>query len=112
MSKHTPGPWQWMADKQPIDIATYKSPGFYNNLELYGPKDEPVIECGKYTVVRELANAHLIAAAPNLLAELQNIANADPSKWDADMRDQFQQWAQSRARAAIAKAEGDAPCAD
>ena len=43
---------------------------------------------------------------PELLAELQNIANADPSKWDEETRDQFQQWAQSRARAAIAKATG------
>lgn len=39
----------------------------------------------------------------HLLSELEAIANADPSKWDADMRDQFREWAQSRARAAIAK---------
>lgn len=41
-----------------------------------------------------------------LLAELQNIAAADPRKWDAETRDQFQQWAQNRARAAIAKVTG------
>jgi hypothetical protein len=50
----------------------------------------------------------LIAAAPYLLAELQNIANANPSSWDEETRDQFQQWAQNRARAAIAKATGEA----
>lgn len=35
--------------------------------------------------------------------ELKNIANANPSGWDKDVKDQFQQWAQSRARAAIAR---------
>lgn len=40
-----------------------------------------------------------------LLDELRNIADADPSKWDAEVHDQFQQWAQSRARAAISKAK-------
>lgn len=51
------------------------------------------------------ANARLIAAAPELLAELQNIANANTSDWD-DPSD-FKAWAQSRARAAIAKATGE-----
>jgi hypothetical protein len=41
-----------------------------------------------------------------LLTELRNIANADPRKWDVETRDQFQPWAQNRARAAIASAEG------
>lgn len=39
-----------------------------------------------------------------LRAELQNIANADPSQWGEDMRDQFPQWAQNRARHALANA--------
>jgi hypothetical protein len=40
-----------------------------------------------------------------LLTELQNIANANPSDWGVDLRDQFTEWAQSRARHAVAKAE-------
>lgn len=44
-----------------------------------------------------------------LLAELKNIANADPSSWEADVRDQFRPWAQNRARHAIAKAEAASP---
>lgn len=36
-----------------------------------------------------------------LLAGLESIANADPRKWEPDVRDQFQQWAQSRARHTI-----------
>lgn len=46
-----------------------------------------------------------------LRAELHRIATADPRKWEADVRDQFQQWAQNRARYALAKvgAGGTAP---
>lgn len=40
----------------------------------------------------------------SLLEELKNIAVADPSTWDAEYQDQFQQWAQNRARTAVAKA--------
>jgi hypothetical protein len=54
------------------------------------------------------ANARLIAASPALLLELKNIANADLRKWDDGLNtpDEFVLWAQSRARAAIAAAEG------
>jgi hypothetical protein len=38
-----------------------------------------------------------------LLEELKNIANANPSNWE--FPDEFKTWAQSRARHAIAKAE-------
>lgn len=54
----------------------------------------------------KLEDLILMASAPDLLAELENIANANPRLWDVEVRDQFQQWAQSRARAAIAKATG------
>jgi len=36
-------------------------------------------------------------------AELRNIANAKPSEWGEDVRDQFRPWAQSRARAHFAR---------
>ena len=48
--------------------------------------------------------ARLIAAAPDLLTELQNIANARTAKW-ADPSE-FEAWAKNRARYAIAKAQG------
>ena len=38
---------------------------------------------------------------PRLVAELENIANAKPSEW-GEMKDQFQAWAQNRARHALA----------
>lgn len=52
--------------------------------------------------------ARLRADKAELLAELSVIANAKPSKWDIDTRDEFQAWAQNRARAALAKHGGDA----
>ena len=52
--------------------------------------------------------AGVAAQRDELLAELQNIANANTRTWHKETRDQFQQWAQNRARAAIAKATGRA----
>lgn len=46
------------------------------------------------------------ARAEALRAELRIIAEAAPSKWEADMRDQFQAWAQSRAHFALAQEAG------
>ena len=74
---------------------------------------EPAVMCGEWYVATVLphagdgnteANARLIAAAPDLLRTLQFIADADPAEWDEEVRDQFQAWAQARARIAIAKA--------
>lgn len=45
--------------------------------------------------------------ANGLLVELKNILYAKPETWDDDMRDQFTEWARSRARAAIAKYEDE-----
>lgn len=50
------------------------------------------------------ANLKLIVAAPDLLQELRNIADAKPDTWD-DPSD-FRAWAQSRARHAISKLLG------
>lgn len=44
----------------------------------------------------------LVAQNAALRTELDIIANATPSQWEPDMRDQFQAWAQNRARQAAA----------
>ena len=54
----------------------------------------------------ELRRLHAVNA--ELLKELRNIAKANPREWGEEMRDQFQQWAQSRARHTITKATGGA----
>lgn len=83
MTQHTPGPWN-------VDNRHFG--------DINGPDGKDPAE--------ELRHARLITAAPDLLAELRNIADAGVSKWDPSVRDQFREWAQSRARAAIAKATG------
>jgi hypothetical protein len=56
---------------------------------------------------RELSE--VITQRDELLAELRNIATADPLTWEPDMRDQFRPWAQSRARAAICRVQPSGP---
>jgi hypothetical protein len=91
MSAHTPGPWEVDQDAS----GTY----FVGNNETIGwvcdidqiAEDE--WERGPVT----MANARLVAAAPDLLAALQWIARVNAMDYEY----------QERARAAIAKATGE-----
>jgi hypothetical protein len=63
--KHTPGPWEWCETK----------------TGLYGP-DYPIIDTdrdwGMFLHPTNLeSNAHLMAAAPDMLEVLEEIANTD-----------------------------------
>lgn len=98
-TQHTPGPWHWSGDSlthRQFDIhAPMQSPQQHictvNNL--------PVEKLHKRDAGVALANARLIAAAPELLHALQTIdANAAESV----------EWIRRIARAAITKATGDA----
>lgn len=100
-TKYTPGPWN--ASERGTIISATVTREINGTMRTYQSKIA-ITPAGDRA--ERLANAHLIAAAPDLLAELQNIANAKPETWDEETRDQFQQWAQNRARAAIAKATG------
>ncbi len=108
--KHTPGPWKFETVRTSFGLCHKIGPFPWkhdkqNHACIY--MDYPNHD-GRGLFEDELtANARLIAAAPDLLAELQNIADAKPETWDEETRDQFQQWAQSRARQAIAKALGE-----
>ena len=63
---------------------------------------------GDYQQFDSTATAEAVyACGPELLAALQNIANSDTVEWDD--RTEFEAWAKSGARAAIAKATGEAP---
>lgn len=86
LAQHTPGPWHAMP--------------FNGGETIYAHDNHRVAEClatGKHGEKHE-ANARLIAAAPELLAALQNILAANPDL--AEVADE--------ARAAIAKATGGA----
>lgn len=85
MSKHTPGPW----------IATGTT---VSEQASYGTGNRVVAECGQSTNGEtDLANARLIAAAPELLEILKTICRAN--EFSLAMRVQ--------AEKAIAKAEGE-----
>lgn len=81
MSKHTPGPWFYAESEVGTPFVDSESVGDLSAVAL--PLDE------------QKANAHLIAAAPDLLEALEDLL---PWLEDARMAD--------GARAAIAKARG------
>ena len=84
MSKHTPGPWRVVEDRVP------------SSLEVYAGKTA-IAECWRRADVEtEIANARLIAAAPDLLEALEFVIRGVPDTWEGVQK----------ARAAIAKATG------
>jgi len=87
MSKHTPGPWVGYEDR-----GVYLGDGF----------KRPIFETGCNCCTADTlkaADAHLIAAAPEMLEALQYLSGLHPRRCNlAEV---------TRARAAIAKATGD-----
>ena len=98
---HTPGPWKIVPRTSQKGILMVESQhGLIACME--SSKTRPV------TYEKAEANAQLIAAAPDLLQALANIANCNMSNWSEEFRsgDDFRIWAQTRARVAIVKAVG------
>ena len=95
MSKHTPGPWV-VGNQDPLNFGVQRGCGTEPIGFVYGPSFPEHSEVGQ----RALANARLIAAAPELLEALQYMLNVCPAI-DAQGEE-----AHYQARAAIAKAEG------
>tara|TARA_R110000868_G_scaffold26537_4_gene102052 strand:- start:104 stop:403 length:300 start_codon:yes stop_codon:yes gene_type:complete len=92
--KHTPGPWTIFDGAHPgID-------GGGLSIVVYGKEDEPLYGVQGWNAGEALANARLIAAAPDLLEALQQLGGilveAPPSFSDSP--------AVKKARIAIAKA--------
>ena len=106
--KHTPGPWEWQIhDQSMASLGSGDSPGYGTPLVLsVGPCEA----CASRRTAWEwgccqtpsLANARLIAAAPDLLeaCEAADRMFSEPRKYNANtVRDLI--------RAAIARATGD-----
>jgi hypothetical protein len=89
---HTPGPWELIDDGQQVPhvYASYIPDGAICELSMIDPQSE---NDGVRALTRALANARLIAAAPDLLEALTRIANGSCG-WEWIARD------------AIAKAKG------
>ena len=86
---HTPGPWSIRCGS----IYAESAPGIYEHICSGAHASLP----GEW-----MANAHLIAAAPDLLAALQEIVSMDNCNYERDIMRYC--GAFDRARAAIAKA--------
>ena len=99
MSRHTPGPWVAKGEHERGDIA-------WVDAGLLCIAECPTGEDGQ----KMLANARLIAAAPELLAALEDMLNG----WryirstHGDLYGVGWDRAQEKAEAAIAKADGQA----
>lgn len=89
----TPGPWHFL-DEEPWFIYQ-ETNGEWSHIAIMR---DGLLEGDMK------ANARLIAAAPDLYAELENIANVQPGPWEDPS--EFRAWAQNRARNALAKAAG------
>ena len=101
MSKHTPGPWQVDENAKGYDTEVAKcivwgpkGPG-YGAIAYTSPHEIP------YSDGLQIADARLIAAAPDLLAALKRIFCVASVELTGRRDDVLEQ-----ARAAIAKAEG------
>lgn len=93
MSQHTPGPW---------DISGHAVPDWAYQVGIYALGTDIA------TVKTSEADARLIAAAPQLLAalqetldELRHLAGTDPQAWDTATRETISdaQWAIEEATA-------------
>ncbi len=90
MSKHTPGPWIFEERVAGFDILAPES--VYYVAEYLG------VDCG---VIDNIADACLIAAAPELLEALENLLKVHEGEGGT------QHNAADMARAALAKAKGE-----
>lgn len=102
MSNHTPGPWivEW-GDKTPIYVSPESRHEYVSICKVLPIDDEIDCDDGDFIVGSQTkANAHLIAAAPELLAA------CEAAEWNSLDLPEF---VVERLLAAIAKAKGEQP---
>ena len=102
MSKHTPGPWS-ICSAEPFLFGKKQGEGIGPIGFVYGPSFAERSELGQ----EAMANARLIAAAPDLLKALQMAFELLQSVPDDYAMPDHPVW--GKCRAAIAKATGEQP---
>ena len=95
MSEHTPGPWSL----NPHDHCLISGQRGAGHSNIANTIVIPAHGVERYAIAE--ANAHLIAAAPDLLASVQELITGAPAD------DSAASAVYARARAAIAKAKGE-----
>lgn len=105
MNKHTPGPWHIYNDSQ-VEHVGIEAENV--SIVIFGADDDDAGIRGRNTE-EAIANAHLIAAAPELLEALENIKHsvAQAIKTRNDWHREFL-LIRNLADSAIAKAKGGA----
>lgn len=100
MSKHTPGPWL-VCKERPFEILMDDS----NGEEIYAQIAS--VEWGNTEPDQAIADAHLIAAAPDLLAALRAVMRCASGELERPITER-QPWgdAERLIKIALAKAEG------
>lgn len=106
--KHTPGPWMHGNSDKPVSLMAVCF-----GAGTAGGTVVRFAESGDISFDETMANARLIAAAPDLLAALLELSQHFTGEWVNDPRSQSEiddhyVEAQAIARAAIAKATGSA----
>jgi hypothetical protein len=100
MSNHTRGPWT-LLDKEAV---WWVMPPEGEAVQIIPKPDSTTTE--KRSAEEILANAALIAAAPEMLDALEAIANSASSYGERDEWPEISRASLTRGRAAIAKAKG------
>ena len=106
--KYTPGPWEvTQIDCLGNEVVEYGNVRPVNR-HMFGHKTSlPIADFYLWDMPEQKANAHLIAAAPELLEALECVADIDVSGADDRVIRFILAAAQHKARAAIAKAKGE-----
>ncbi len=105
--KHTPGPW-----KAHLNVPTAVIEGHIIKVddEIGCPIASLWVGGGTEGKPRQIANAHLIAAAPDMLEALEALINdvhqSSDGTWNIGPMDRSEGGKMSLAKAAIAKAKG------
>ena len=95
-AKHTPGPWTMHPSPHGAEVRSLAKIAWCGAAARYGKSGDQIIDAAEAR-----ANAHLIAAAPDLLAACEALVRSG-SFYDLDAK-------MFAARAAIAKAKGEKP---
>ena len=98
MNKHTPGPWAFVAADDISSEHRYISSHWVSGPFTDESQYRTICDIAKWdTQERQIANAQLIAAAPDLLEALEAVLECGSTT---------DQWWMDKAKAAINKAEG------
>ena len=112
MSKHTPGPWVLKETKHDIVISDWCVVAGDDRIGLFPYKriySDDRSQSGLVICHERMANAKLIAAAPELLEALQALYDYNPHNCPScePTNEELELW--EKAKAAINKATGEQP---